>query len=89
MDFHKAELEANAATENIFAHIDGEGNQFMHLDTISNHRVNGEELKHQDAFITFNHGSKWRRDTTKGWEILLQWKDGSYSWETLKDIKNS
>ena len=42
LDFHKAELEANAATENIFAHIDGEGIQFMHLDTISNHRVNGE-----------------------------------------------
>ena len=66
MDFHEAELEANTATENIFAHIDGEGNKFMHLDTISNHRVNGEVLKHDDGFITSDNGSKWRRDTTKG-----------------------
>jgi hypothetical protein len=26
---------------------------------------------------------------TKEWEILLQWKDGSTAWETLKDIKDS
>jgi len=25
----------------------------------------------------------------KGWEILLQWKDGSTTWETLKDVKNA
>jgi len=25
--------------------------------------------------------------TTKGWEILLQWKDGSTIWEKMKDMK--
>ena len=25
--------------------------------------------------------------TTKGWDILIQWKDGSTTWEALKDVK--
>ena len=27
--------------------------------------------------------------TTQGWELLVQWKDGSVSWEKLKDLKES
>ena len=29
------------------------------------------------------------RRTTKGWQLLLQWKDGSTSWTPLKDLKES
>jgi hypothetical protein len=25
----------------------------------------------------------------KGWEILIQWKDGSTAWVSMKDIKTS
>ena len=39
---HKVSLEANTFTENIFSQIGDKDNQLMHLDTISNHRVNGE-----------------------------------------------
>jgi hypothetical protein len=27
--------------------------------------------------------------TTRGWSLLVQWKDGSISWEKLKDLKAS
>jgi hypothetical protein len=27
--------------------------------------------------------------TTKGWQICIAWTDGSTSWHTLADIKNS
>ena len=27
--------------------------------------------------------------TTKGWEILLQWKNGEVTWVPMKDVKNS
>jgi hypothetical protein len=30
-----------------------------------------------------------RRQTTKGWEICVSWKDGSSSWHPLADVKNS
>jgi hypothetical protein len=29
------------------------------------------------------------RRTTKGWQLLLQWKDGSNTWIPLKDLKES
>ena len=57
------------------------------LDEIVDHRTDGTELKQHDAFITSRNGGRRRHETTKGWEVLLQCKNGSTSWETLKDIK--
>jgi hypothetical protein len=87
MDGHKAALAANTIAENLFSQVDEEGNRFVLLDSIVDHRVNGHEVKQADAFITSGNGGKRRRETTKGWELLLQWKDGSTTWETLKDVK--
>ena len=30
-----------------------------------------------------------KRKTTKGWSLFVNWKDGSTSWETLKEMKES
>ena len=57
------------------------------LDSIVDHRTNGEEITGSDAFIYSSNGGKRRKETTKGWEILLQWKDGSTTWESMKDVK--
>jgi hypothetical protein len=51
--------------------------------------MDGTEITQQDAFITTRSGTKRRKETTKGWEILVQWKDGSTTWVMLKDMKNS
>ena len=88
-DGYKASLAANAIAENMFAQVDEEGNRQALLDEIADHRTDGSEVKQQDAFITTRTGTKRRRDTTKGWEILCQWKDGSSTWITLKNMKNS
>ena len=58
-------------------------------EIIDYHCMNGQEVKHQDAFITTRTGTKRRRETTKGWEILIEWKDGSTNSVTLKDVKES
>ena len=57
------------------------------LGALVDYRTNGTEIKQQDAFTRSKNGGQRRRPTTKGWEILLQWKDGSTTWESLKDIK--
>jgi hypothetical protein len=46
-------------------------------------------VKQQDAFLTTRNGNKRRRKTTKGWEILIKWKEGSTTWVSMKDIKGS
>ena len=87
LDGYKASLSANQLATNLFAQIDDHGNRFVLMDEIIDHRTNGKEVQDKDAFITSSNGGKRRLETTKGWEILIQWKDGSTSWETMKDVK--
>jgi hypothetical protein len=35
------------------------------------------------------NGQPKHRCTTKGWELLVEWKDGSVSWIPLKDLKET
>ncbi len=88
-DGHKASIAANAIAENMFAQVDDEGHRFVLLDSIVDHRVDGTELKGDEGFIHSANGGRRRKQTTKGWDILLQWKDGSTTWEKLKDVKES
>ena len=89
VDGEKASLTANYIAENLFAQVDDEGNRHVLMKEIIDYRTNGTELKQQDAFVTTKTGTKRRRETTKGWELLIEWKDGSTNWVSLKDIKES
>jgi hypothetical protein len=71
-DGHKALLAANAIAENMFAQVDDEGNRHVLFEEIIDHRTDGTEVKQQDAFLTTRNGNKRLRETTKGWEILIQ-----------------
>ena len=42
-----------------------------------------------DALVTIKNGVKRQHQTTQGWQLLCQWKDGSTNWVALKDMKNS
>ena len=50
--------------------------------------IGGASLK-ADAFVTMKNGVKRRCQTTQGWQLLCQWKDGSTNWVALKDMKQS
>ena len=89
LDGECASLSANHIAENLFAQVDDEGNRQVLMKEIIDYHTNGQEVKHQDAFIMARSGTKRRRETTKGWEILIEWKDGSTNWVALKDVKES
>ena len=84
-----ASLSANHIAENLFAQVDDEGTGQVLMTEIIDYRTNRQEVKHQDAFIMMRTGTNRRRETTKGWEILIEWKDGSTNWVALEDIKES
>ena len=88
-DGEKASLAANYIAENLFAQVDDEGNCQVLMNEIIDYQTNWTKLKQQDAFITTKTGTKRRRETSKGWELLIEWKDGSTNWVSLKDIKES
>ena len=87
VDGGKASPTANYITENLFAQVDDKGNRHVLMNEIIDYRTNGTELKQQDAFIMTKMGTKHRRETTKGWELVIEWTDGSTNWVSLKDIK--
>ena len=88
-DGHRTSLAANAIAETLFAQVDPEGNRHVLFSEIIDHRTNGKEIRKDDAFVVTKMGTHRRKETTVGWEILIQWKDGSSTWVALKDAKES
>ena len=73
----------------MFSQVDVEGNWHVLFQEIDNHRYNGTEVKEQGAFIPKRTGTKCRIEKNRRVEVLIQWKDGSTTWVTVKDMKNS
>ena len=88
-DGHQQAMAANLIAENMFASVDEEGHRHLLLDSIIDTRKTSEALDEANAFVISKNGNKRRIETTKGWDILIQWKDGSTTWSKLKDVKDS
>ena len=59
------------------------------MSGIIDHRCNARVVKRDDIFVNSLCGNKVSRKTTVGWDLLIEWKDGTTSWLALKDIKDS
>jgi hypothetical protein len=89
VDGSQQTLVANAITMNMFAQVDDEGHRHVMLKEISDYRRGADAVMAQDAMFTTPNGTQRRRHTTKGWSLLVEWRDGSSNWIPLKDLKNS
>jgi hypothetical protein len=79
---------ANVIAENIFEQVDTEGNVHVLFDDIINHRKGTDAIAIDDGYVIYNQRRTPKR-TTRGWSLLVQWKDGSTDWVPLKDLKES
>ena len=82
-------MTENAIGQNLFAQVDTEGNRHGIFNEIVDHPTDDTEINHQDGFRTNRTWTRWLRETTKRWDILVQWKNQSTTRIALKDIKNS
>ena len=80
-------MTANAITSNLFSQVDQDGQRFLLFNAIIDSRTDGTQIKVGDSVIHMSNGNKRSRDTTKGWEVSIQWKDGSSTWNQVKDVK--
>lgn len=85
----RQEYTANTIAENIFAQCDPEGRQHLLFNGIADHRINDDAVKDDEGFILSKNGNKVPKRTTKGWDLLIEWKDGTTSWVPLKQVKDS
>ena len=87
-DGQTAELAANVIAQNMYAMCNIEGNQYLLLAGIVDHRKDDTAVDRADMYIQRGSNCHMQK-TTKGWKLCVEWKDGSTSWERLADLKES
>ena len=88
-DGHKLSMAANLIAENMFASVDEEGHRHLLLDSIVGYRKTADAVNKNDAYVKSSNGVSRRKETTKGYEINVLWKDGTTTWSKMKDVKDS
>jgi Reverse transcriptase (RNA-dependent DNA polymerase) len=83
------EYYANVIAENLFSQVDSEGNQYVLMKKISDHRQDETAVPISDGWITMKNGRRSWKKTTRGWQLLVEWKVGGSDWIALKDFKES
>ena len=68
------EYSANVIAENLYSQVDKEGNQYVIIDEIVDHEFDSKIIP--------------KEKSADGCNLCILWKDGSTSWETLKNIKH-
>jgi hypothetical protein len=83
------EFYANVIAENLFSQVDSEGNQYVLMKEISDHRRDKSAVPISDGWVEMKNGRRFRKKTTRGWQLLVEWKEGGSDWISLKDLKES
>jgi hypothetical protein len=82
-------LNANLIADAMYAQCNPDGNQYVLLDFIIDHRQLGTAMRPSDQKVVQPDGSTHMKCSTIGWQVCYQWKNGSTSWENLADLKES
>jgi hypothetical protein len=82
-------LNANVIAENLMSQTDPYGHHYQVLHEIIEHKKDGTAIPIEDGFIRSKSGNLHPKKTTRGWKLLVEWKDGSSDWVPLKDLKAS
>ena len=84
------EYASNIIDENMLTQVDSDCMSTRLLEAIVDRRRDDEKaLQHHDKYAQTKNGRDHLRKTTKGWELLIKWKDKSESWIKLADMKES
>jgi hypothetical protein len=79
---------ANLLAENMIAQCDEEGSQFILLDGIVDHKSDENAISKEEGYF-YHNDRRYRKKTTKGWKLCVEWKDGTTTWEPLSALKES
>ena len=71
----------------MLSNVDEEGHQFQLLNEIMDHKRDASAIRQQNGYIISSNGNKTPKRTTRGWKLLVEWKDGSVNWIPLVDLK--
>jgi hypothetical protein len=82
------ELTANIIAKSMYASCDADGNEYILFDSFVDYKSNRKAVTKGNQRIVHNRHNSLRRSTV-GWHFCVQWKDGSTSWQSLKELKEA
>ena len=82
-------VSAKLIAENLLSQVDDEGLSYSVLREIVDHRTNGHALSKDYGFVIDGKGQRHPHITIRGWELQVEWRDGSATWVPLKELKES
>lgn len=80
---------ANTIADNLFSQVDPDGHTHLLLDSITDHRMSEDAVKIKNQYMVMKNGRKKLRQTTKGWDLCVQWRSGEEQWIPLRILKES
>ena len=86
-DGEVTELTANVIAQSMYEMCDENGDHVLLLDAICDHQKNDTAMSLVDQKFVDKKGRTQYRRSVKGWQVCVQWKDGSTSWEEVADFK--
>ena len=87
-DVTEKEFAANIIAQNIYSQCDADGDQYLLMDAITDHKKDQKAIEKSDAIVVVN-GRPQQNKTTKGWFFCILCKDGITTRERLTDLKES
>jgi len=84
-----AEYTANLIAENIYAQCNPEGHYQVVFKEITDHRKLPTAVPKEAGYTIGYNRNRHMKKTTKGWDICVEWCDGTTSWLPLKDVKQA
>ena len=89
-DSQVKEYGTNIIVENMLTQVDSDGYSLSLMDSIIDHQRDPSQAIHiEDKYITTKRRQNRLRKTTKGWKLLIKWKDKSKVWINLTDMKEA
>ncbi len=79
---------ANLIAECLYSQIDDYGRRLQVMSEIIDHEKGKTALDDVEVYYSTKTSPRPKR-RTRGWSLLAEWKDGSSSWVSLADMKDS
>ena len=83
------ECTANVIAENMHAQCNPDGQQFLLLSSIIDHKKDDTAIQKAEQGFNPNGCKQLKKKATRGWLLCIEWKDGTTTWEKLSNMKES
>ena len=82
-------IMANQIAMNLYSQLDDEGREILSFKSIVDHRSNNTALTKENGYVKLSNGHHKPKQTTRGWQLLVEFRDDTTEWIDLKDVKEA